>query len=156
MKQRNKAFWADKGALLSRDVALNLKFQRYSERIVPKILYSCGSWAWCQSLCQRVAVWEGKLLRRMLHAARKHGEEWLSWFRRSTNRAKNLYRKFGFEPLTLRVLREIHRTAGLLKPPPPQFTAATSTVALVADAFCWRDSWWWHQTQGLGQLLDQQ
>ena len=150
-----KAFWADKGVLLNKSVPLNLRLKRYYERIVPKVLYSCGSWAWCQSLCQRLVVWEGKCLRRIVGIARGPAETWLAWFRRSTNKARKFYASMGFHPLSLRVLQEVHRTAGLLqRPSPVTFTAARATLVLLEDAIVWRDTWWWHREQAFGQLED--
>ena len=84
-----KAFWADRAALLCKTIALGVRFKRYAERVVPVLLHSCCSWAWCQSLCQRLVVWEGKFLRRMLGVPRRPSELWLSWFRRVTHQAKH-------------------------------------------------------------------
>eukprot|EP00973_Karenia_brevis_P017512 2402891-Karenia_brevis.AAC.1 len=65
-KKAEKAYWADKGVLLNKAVSLYQRLHRYSARIVPRLLHSCGSWAWSQSLCQSLTVLEGKLLRRIV------------------------------------------------------------------------------------------
>ena len=151
----DKAFWSDKRALTCRSLSLQARFQRYAERIVPRMLHGCGSWAWSQSLYQSIAVWEGRALRRIVGAGRRSDEDWLPWFRRSTRLAKNLYLKLGHTPLATRVLGEIHRAASRLQPPcRNRFTAAASTVVLLADAIEWKDTWWWHREQAVGQLLD--
>ena len=68
--------------------------------------------------------------------------------------AKRIYHKFGFRPLTLRVLGEIHLTAGFLQQPDAQcFNAARATVIFLEDAIQWKDTWWWHQQQCMWPIL---
>ena len=69
-----KAFWADKTALKSKSLALNLRLRRYSERVVPRVLHGCGSWAWSRGMCQQLAVWDNKVLRWIVGSARKTDE----------------------------------------------------------------------------------
>eukprot|EP00973_Karenia_brevis_P050091 6952393-Karenia_brevis.AAC.1 len=150
-----KAFWADKDVLLNKAVPLNVRMRRYSQRIVPRMLHSSGSWTWCQGLCQKLAVWEGKLLRRMMGAARRPDDTWLKWFQRATRAARSYYDNMGCEPLTLKVLREIHRTAALIRLPGlDDFAGSRATTILLSDAIEWRDTSWWHVQQALGQILD--
>ena len=92
-------------------------------------------------MCQRLVVWEGKCLRRIVGIARGPSETWLPWFRRATKKARTIYANMDVDPLSLRVLREIHRTAGLLQRPNSiTFTAACATVVLLQDAIEWRDT----------------
>ena len=143
-----KAYWADKIAMKSKSLALHLRLRRYSERVVPRVLHGCGSWAWSRGVCQQLAVWENKILRWIVGFARQTDECWLKWFRRTTKNAKRLYSKYGFTSLTTRVLREIHRTAGMLRQPDAErFHGSNSTVILLSEAIQWRDTWWWHQQQ---------
>jgi hypothetical protein len=104
--QADKAFWSDKSALLCKSLPLQMRFERYVERIVPRFLHGCGSWAWSQSLLQSIVTWEGKALRRIMGASRVPDEPWLQWFRRATRMARSQYLKLGFTPLSVRVLRE--------------------------------------------------
>jgi hypothetical protein len=150
-----KAFWSDKAVLLDKSIPLGKRFQRYVERVVPRFLHGCCSWSWCQSLCESIVVWEGKMLRRIVGSGRRPAEDWLAWFRRCTRSAKGLYSKMGFTSMTSRVLKEIHRAASRLQPPcQKRFTAAANTVVLLADAIEWKDTWWWHKEQIAGQILD--
>ena len=150
-----KALWSDKDVLMSKCIPLSVRFRRYVERVVPRFLHGCGSWAWSQSLLQSIITWEGKALRRILGSRRHPDDDWLTWFRRCTRMARSLYIKSGFTPLAVLVLREIHRAASRLQPPDSdRFIAARGTVILLADAIEWKDTWWWHRQQAAGQVLD--
>eukprot|EP00973_Karenia_brevis_P009353 1265654-Karenia_brevis.AAC.1 len=109
------AFWAEKDLYCDKCSPLYRRFQRFSTRIVPKALHGCGSWAWSKSLCQKLVVWEGSYLRRILGAGRRSDDDAVKHFRRTTRRARELYFKMGFEPLTMRVLRAVHKLAGELR-----------------------------------------
>ena len=94
---------------------LFLQHTRYSIRIAPKVIHGCSSWAWSKSLCQKLVSWEGRCLRVIVGAKRKPGEQWVPWLRRSTHAGRRWYHQMGFESLTVRVLRGIHRLAGELR-----------------------------------------
>ena len=150
-----KAFWSDKDVLTTKSLALTVRFKRYSERIVPRVLHGCGSWAWSQSLYQSLVALEGRFLRRIVGVGKRQNEDWLPWFRRATRLAKSLHMKHGFTPLPTLVLRKIHRAASRLQPPnATRFAAAADTVVLLADAIEWKDTWWWHQQQAAMQQLE--
>eukprot|EP00973_Karenia_brevis_P070126 9747590-Karenia_brevis.AAC.1 len=149
-----KAFWAESSILLNRAIPLYRRFQRYSERVASRVLHGSGGWTWTQSLCQSLTIWEGKALRRIVAVARKSDENWLRWFRRGTRIGKKMFMKAGFTPLSLRVLREIHRTASSLQRPSERLAASRNTVLLLSDAIQWRDTLWWKEKQALGQVCD--
>ena len=126
------AFWAEKTLYCDKSSSVAKWFQRYSMRIVPKVLHGCGGWSWSQSLCQKLVTWEGQNLRRILSLKRRPDEEYIPWLRRTTRYARKLFAQMGHSALTHRVLFGIHKLAGEV-----QF----SNSDCAADAFLPADAW---------------
>ena len=144
------AFWAEEELYCDKNSCLLKRFQRYSARLLPKILHGCGSWAWSRSLCRRLSVWEGSNLRRIVGQGRRLGEEFVDWQRRAIRTSRALYAKAGFQPLTVRVLRAIHRLAGEGR----HFLSIDNSRDFLPTVLRWRESWWWHTRQAVGIQCD--
>ena len=142
----HRAFWAEKSLCCNKFVSIYTRFKRYVTKIMPRLLHGSSSWAWSQSLYQKLTTWENRCLRNMLGAKRKEGETWVPWIRRTTRAALRLFVSMGFEPSIVRVLKAIHELASKLKTRVPTPCA----VGFLADTIPWKDTKRWKTDAGHG------
>ena len=90
MLKAHRAFWAEKSLYCNKFVSIYTRFKRYVTRLMPRLLRGSSSWAWSQSLCQKLTTWGNRCLRNMLGAKGKEGETWVPWVRRTTRAARRL------------------------------------------------------------------
>ena len=98
-----KVFWVRKSILLNKAVPLNIRFQSYSEQIVPRLLHDevAGHGVrHCASHCLLSNVF----LQRVIGIGWEPDGNGVGWFRRANRAAKKLYLNLGFVPVMAKML----------------------------------------------------
>ena len=84
----------------------------------------------------------------MVGTRKPAGTDWKGWCIKATEKARSRYDRGVRLPLTVRVLRELHRFLGRLFAKPPVIVMSSYVWCL--DITQWRDGRWWHETQTSG------
>ena len=143
------AFWAHKDIFLSRLISRKKKFEQYMQLIVPVITHSSSVWTWCQSLVQKLNVWENKCLRRMMFVNRLPDENYVHWLRRWSKLVKACYYKNGGITLSERVAQSILTEARKCAKP-----GITNSQRLLHQTQKWLNNENWISLQAIGTALD--
>ena len=105
-----KLFWSEP-AFRCTTLPRNERLRRFSECVVPCLLFGCDGWFVSKCVLQRLWQFEGGLLRRTARIPRRPGEEWIDYMRRATRSARQLYIQNGHNSVVELILTRIHRLA---------------------------------------------
>lgn len=144
-----KKYWASKKEY-GDDVPMDVRMQRFAQRLIPVVLHCSDGWTWHQRLALKIRSWESKMLRRITRIFKKNDEDFVTWHRRAVAIGRQWFEeRLGYDTTTVRLLRKIHVLTGTvavlplrLGDPPP--TLHTNKYYFLPAAVHYKSTrWWW-------------
>lgn len=135
IEEGRRSFWADIRYYRSKAIPLMNRFQRYQVNVQAVVLHGLEAQVADNVALERLKVFEGSCLTKILHTRQRPDESLNEWTHRKHERSRTAFKDKGFQPLVQRfLLKQWHFAIDVAE------FAQHATTVLPQGARAWRDS----------------
>ena len=145
--QGEKAMMANYNLLMKKNAPVVKRMAEYCKRVVPVVLHGAGCWSWNAGVFWRLHRFEGRCLGKILGWVKVSDDEDAqnNWWQVRVGRARQIFLRAGFEPLTVKCLKKIYQFSFRLM----NADANNAALTLVVRCLSWRCQRWWKHREGM-------